>query len=336
VAVRLGKRRWTAFAATLAAALLTAAWLAPSSQATVLGLHFSSKHPGATAGMTLHIRYTKPGQPNAKPSPIRRFQLDAPAGTVFHTATVPACEASDAEVRVLGPGACPSPSRIGAGPITVITGFGKPFDPFVSPTTVFNDGSGWLEISQTPSTPSVTIAVTRLTVSGDRVSGPIAASPGGPPDFQTAVSTVDLSFPASTGYITTPPTCPATGRWVATGTFTFADGTTQVVHGDTPCAAADGPAPIRASVRPKRARVGEQVRIHVRLRSSDPHCIANATVRLAGHRAVHSNGAGRASIVHTFHGRGRRTLIASKSGCASGRATLTVVPHDEDPTDDDA
>jgi hypothetical protein len=327
---------WTAFAAALASALLAAGLLAPSSDATVLGFHFASKTPGTSTGMTLYTRYTKPGQPNAKPSPIRRFQLDAPAGTVFHTSTVPACEASDAEVMVLGPGACPSASRIAAGPITVITGFGKPFDPFVSPTTVFNDGSGWLEISQTPSTPAVTIAVTRLTVSRSRVSGPIGASPGGPPDFQTAVSTVDLSFPASTRYITTPPTCPATGRWIATGTFTFADGTTQVVHGDTPCkAAAAGPASIHASVRPKQARVGQRVRIHVRLRSSEARCIASATVRLPGHSAVHSNSAGRATIVHTFHGPGRRTLVASKSGCASGRAALTVLPLDEDSTGGD-
>ena len=316
-------------------ALLIAGSLAANSQATVIGLRFSSKKPGTNTGMTLHIRYTKPGDPNAKPSPIRKFQLDAPAGTVFHSSEVPACEASDAEAMLLGPSACPGASRIGGGTITVITGFGKPFDPFVSPTPVFNDGTGWLEISQTPSTPAITIAVTRLTVTGSRVSGPIGASPGGPPDYQSAVSTVDLSFPASTGYITTPPTCPAAGRWVTTGTFTFADGTTQVVRGDTPCTTADRPDRIHASVRPRRARAGQRVRIHVRLRSSNAHCIANATIRLAGHRPVRSNGAGRATMIQTFHKPGRRALIASKRGCASGRATLTVVPDDQDSRDED-
>src|SRR5690242_8570591 len=109
--------------------------------------------------MTLHIHYTKPGDPNAKPSPIRKLRLDAPAGTVFHSSTVPACKASDTEVQALGPSACPSSTRIGGGPIVVITGFGPPFDPFVSPTPVFNDGNGWLEVSQTPSSPGLAIAI---------------------------------------------------------------------------------------------------------------------------------------------------------------------------------
>jgi hypothetical protein len=218
----------------LVAALVASASLAASSQATVIGLQFASKKPGTHTAMTLFIRYTKPGHPHAKPPAIRRIQIDAPAGTGFHSSRVPVCHASDAEVMLLGPSACPSGSRIGGGTITVITGFGPPIDPFVSPTPVFNDGRGWLEISQTPSAP-ITIAITRLTVTGSRISGNIAAAPGGPPDNQSAVSTVDLSFPASTGYITTPPTCPVGGKWVTTGTFTFADGTTQIVRGDTPC-----------------------------------------------------------------------------------------------------
>jgi hypothetical protein len=312
------------------------AGLAPAtSQATVLEFGFSSKTPGTGTAMTLHIRYTKTGaDPNAKPSPIRHFQLDAPAGTVFHTSKVPACGADDAQVMLLGPSACPSESRIGAGTVTVVTGFGSPFDPFGSPTPVYNDGKGWLEISQTPSNPAVTIAVTRLAVSGSRVSGPIGASPGGPPDGETAVSAVDLSFPASTGYITSPPTCPAGRKWVATGTFRFADGTTQVVHGDTPCTTAKPPAAnrppgIRALMKPHRVRAGRRVFVHVTLRSGDARCVRQATLRLPGYRPLRTSRSGTATIVKTFHRTGRRVLVASKRGCAKGRATLTVLPHGE-------
>jgi hypothetical protein len=285
--------------------------------------------------MTLHIHYTKPGDPNAKPSPIRKLRLYAPAGTVFHSSAVPACKASDAEVQLLGAGACPSSSRIGGGPIVVVTGFGPPFDPFVSPTPVFNDGSGWLEISQTPSTPAATIAVTRGTVRGSRITEDIAAAPGGPPDFQSAVSTVDFSFPASTGYITTPPRCPAGGRWVTTGTFAFADGTTQTARGETPCTRNPSPSPtrpprIRMRLRPRTVRAGERARIRVELTSRDRRCVTNALVRRHGHRPVRTNGAGRATITGTFHGSGRRTLIASRHGCSSGRATLTVLRETRD------
>src|SRR5207244_2931097 len=93
---------------------------------------------------------------------------------------------------------------------------------------------GWVEISQMPSTP-VTIAVTRVTITGSRIEGDVAVDPGGPPDYKTAVSTVDFKFPASTGFTTTPTTCPAGGQWVTTATFSFADGTTQHASGSTPC-----------------------------------------------------------------------------------------------------
>jgi hypothetical protein len=306
------------------AALLAGGWLAASAQASEIGLRFASKQPGTGTAMALHIRYTKTGDPNAKPSPIRKLQIDAPAGTVFHSATVPACKASDAEVMLLGTSACPRASRIGGGPIVVVTGFGKPFDPFVSPTPTFNDGSGWLEISQTPSDPPVTIAVTRGTITGSRISETIAPAPGGPPDYQSAVSTVDLSFPASTGYITTPATCPASGRWVTTGTFTFADGTTQTARGDTPCITTQ-PARIRVRLRPKRVRAGRRARIRVALRSKDPRCISRALVRLRGHHSRRSDRSGRATIVARFRRPGRRKLTASKRGCRAGAASLTVL-----------
>jgi len=274
--------------------------------------------------MTLHIRYTKTGgDANAKPSPIRTFQLDAPAGTAFHTAKITPCDASDPEVMATGTAACPSESRIGGGTVTVVTGFGPPFDPFVSPTPIFNDGKGWLEISQTDSNPAVTIAVTRLTVQSSRVSGPIGAAPGGPPDFETAVSAVDFAFPASTGYVTTPPSCPADGKWVATGTFGFADGTTQVVSGETPCSTRTPS--IRVSVNPRRVDAGRRVRVEVKLHSSDARCISAAAVRMPGHRRTRTDADGRVTLVKTFHRTGRRTVRATKPGCKSGRAGLTVL-----------
>src|SRR4051794_454859 len=320
-------RRGTVYLGALSAALLAYGTLAASSRATVIGLRFASNEPGTNSAMTLHIRYTKPGDPNAKPPPIRKIQLDAPAGSVFHTSKVPACRASDSDAMAMGPSACPSSTRIGGGTVVVITGFGPPFDPFPSPTPVFNGGKGWLEISR-DSSEHTTIAVTRLTVTGSRIAGDIAAAPGGPPDGETAVSTVDLSFPVATGYIATPPTCPASGAWVTTGTFTFGDGTTQIAQGDTPCTtAARRPAQIRVRLRPTRVRTGKRVRVRVALSSTDPRCVSHAAVRLRGRgrRTMRSTGRGRATIVARFRGRGRRTVIASNAGCRGGTASLAVL-----------
>ena len=221
-------------AGAVAAALIALAALAADGWASSISLRFAARTPGKASTMRLVLRYTKPGKPGAKPSPIRRLVIDAPAGTAFHGARFPSCEATDEELMADGPGACPAASRIGGGPITVVTGFGKPFDPFVSPTAVFNDGRGWVEVSQTSSEPRATIAVTRLAVAGRRISGDIAATPGGPPDGQSAVSTADLAFGARR-YITTPPRCPRTRSWVTKARFTFADGRTEAVRGTTPC-----------------------------------------------------------------------------------------------------
>jgi hypothetical protein len=222
-----------------------------------------------------------------------------------------------------GPDACPPPSRIGGGIIRVITGFGSPFDPLDSPTPVFNNGRGWLEVSQDPSTDQ-TIAVTRLKVEGSRISGDIGAAPGGPPDGQSAVRSVNLTFPLATSYVMTPRACPAGGRWVTTGTFGFADGTTQVAHGDTPCVRAKAPR-IGVRVRPARVRVGKRVRIRVTIRSAARRCVSHARVRLRGRPAKRTGARGRTTIVARLRHAGRRVVVASKRGCRRGTRSLTVV-----------
>ena len=267
--------------------------LATPGHATEMRLRFASKQPATTTAMTLHIRYTKAGNPKAKPSPIRHIRIDAPAGTSFHSLKVPACRASDSEVRARGTSACPEASRIGDGTVVVVTGFGKPFDPFASPTPVFNDGRGWLEISQTPTAPA-TIAVTRLRVTGSRIAGNVAPAPGGPPDNETAVSTADITFPASTGYITTPPTCPASGRWSTTGRFTFADGTAALARSTTPCARpARAGARLRLRVTGRRGRAGRRSCFSGRVRATvtgRDRRRARRAVFLVGRRTVARDG----------------------------------------------
>lgn len=221
-----------AFAAMTIATPAAAATASPSN----FSLGFARRTPGEMTAMTLRITYRQPGQPNAKPPAIRHLVIDAPRGTVFHTSTVPACQASNAELMALGARGCPSDTQVGSGPVTVITGFGPPVDPFTVTTPTFNDGVGWVEASEIPTGPtSVTAAVTRLSITGNRLVESVGAVPGGPPDGRSAVRTVDLVFPVSTGYITTPPTCPASGRWVTTATFQFYDGTTQHARSSTPC-----------------------------------------------------------------------------------------------------
>ncbi len=306
----------------LAAALLLLVLSPAEGVASSIALEFGSQRPGSQTAMELHIAYTNPDDPSAKPPPIRELVIDAPAGTGFDAAAVPVCEASDAELMASGASACPQESRIGGGTIVVTTGFGPPFDPFASPTPVFSDGNGWLEVSQDPSS-SATIAVTRLAVDGNRIAGKIGASPGGPPDFQSAVSTVDLGFPAGTRYVTTPPVCPRDRHWLTTARYTFGDGSTEAVSDETPCKRRR--ARIHTRVRPNDVRSGEQARVRVTLRSKYG-CASNATVRIGKRPPLRTNRAGRVALRAAFRRPGPRRVTASKAGCRRGRASFSVRP----------
>ena len=197
-------------------------------------LGFSTKSRGAKAALTLHVVYKAPGDPNAKPSPIRKVVVRAPGGTRFHTAAVAKCTATDDELMAEGRGACPAESRIGAGKLTADTGFGPPVDPLTGDLTLFNSGTAIIEVVTAPGTDRV-VGIDRLRIDGSTLTGHPPTTPGGPPDGETAVRQIDFTIERKTGYVTTPRTCPRSRRWVATGTFGFKDGAEETLKSRAAC-----------------------------------------------------------------------------------------------------
>ena len=227
--------RWKVYAL---AAVVTAA--ATGSAAGTTGKHadftlgFSTKSRGAGAALRLHVVYKAPGDPNAKPSPIRKVVVKAPRGTRFHTAAVAKCTASDDELQLEGSGACPAASRIGAGKLTANTGFGPPVDPVAGDLTLFNSGTAIVEVVTAPGTDRV-LGIDRLKIAGPTLTGHPPTTPGGPPDGETAVRQIDFTIDRKTGYVTTPRTCPRSRRWTATGTFGFKDGSEETLTSRSAC-----------------------------------------------------------------------------------------------------
>jgi hypothetical protein len=197
-------------------------------------LGFATKSRGAPTALVLHVVYKAAGDPNGKPSPIRKVVVRAPSGTRFHTGAVPKCEASDEELQAQGSGACPVASRIGAGKLTADTGFGPPIDPVAGDLTLFNSGTAIIEVVTAPGTDRV-LGIDRLKIAGSTLTGNPPATPGGPPDGETAVRQIDFTIERATGYVTTPRTCPRSRRWVASGTFGFADGAEETVRSRAAC-----------------------------------------------------------------------------------------------------
>lgn len=249
---------------------------AAHAQGSDLALGFSSVDPGVPTQMALHIVYRQNGDPEAKPSPIRRLAIDTPSGTRFNLAAVPPCAASDTILMVQGPSGCPAMSQIGSGTLVAITGFGPPFDPFSADVTLFNDGVGFIEVAQIHGT-TTTIAVDRIAIKGEMLTGNPPSEPGGPPDGQTAVRQIDLTLPAATGYVTTPTSCATSRIWTTRARFTFADGSTQSPMATTPCNPAKlaqprPPTPVAAKRHRHTHKLHRRLRRHRNRRhgASDP------------------------------------------------------------------
>jgi hypothetical protein len=221
---------WSAPAIAVIAGLLLAS--TARAQQSDFSLQFSSRTPGTATAMHLYIVYRNPADPSGKPSPIKHLVITSPQGTRIDLA-MPRCTASDSQIMAEGPSACPTTSQVGQGTLTAITGFGPPIDPYLTDVTIFNTGQGVVEILRDHNT-GATLTDDRIQIQGNVFIGNPPAFPGGPPDGQTAVRTIDFTFPATSGYITTPRGC-RTGRWTSSAAFTFADGSTQHVSSATPC-----------------------------------------------------------------------------------------------------
>jgi len=229
----------------------------------------------APSGLTVHILFHRANDPNAKPSPIRAGVFQGPSGLRFDTSAVPQCTASDDQIRVLGSSACPADSQLTVGTLTAMTGFGPPVDPLAGEDHVFNGPNQFIEIITAPGTPA-SPGFDRLSIQGSTLSAHPPATPGGPPDGQTAVRSIDFRIPVRVSgdrpLITTPPDCPPGGQWTSTARLQFADGSTDTVDSQTPCATRPAPAasPPRAGaptsgsphVRQRRARRRHRVRAH--------------------------------------------------------------------------
>src|SRR4051812_4855112 len=233
--------------------------------------------------------------------------------------------------------ACPPDSRLGAGTLTAMTGFGSPFDPVHSRLDLFRTHEGLIEVVTEPSTGAY-LGSDRLTISGSRLTAHPPRTPGGPPDGETAVREIDWRVDRA-GYVVAPPGCPASGEWVARATFTF-DGAGETDTTTTPCepggtaattapAPAPGPSAPRSRgllpallVAPARVRARHTVRLVVQLAASS-RCRRGALVRVAGRRA-RTDARGRAVLRVRLRRAGRYRVLAGRASCPRRSATITA------------
>lgn len=76
---------------------------------------YTTTQPGALTGLGYEGTYHAAGDPNSPPPYMRRMSFHPPAGFRLDTSVPENCTATDAELQLRGPEACPPASLIGSG-----------------------------------------------------------------------------------------------------------------------------------------------------------------------------------------------------------------------------
>jgi hypothetical protein len=235
---------------------------------------YSTTQPGVPAGLTWSASYHAAGDPKGQPPYLRRMVFIPPPGFHYDTSVPDRCTASDLQLSVQGPDACPAGSRIGTGTAEGI--FYEPFrhdfvvDNFQHTTDVLNgDGEQIILVKSE----GYTVVRGQIHPDGSIEFNPTTCFPAPPtgqcPDDYIlqlkSTSVIPAYTKAGRSYATTPPTCPADGFWSSTVRFWWADGAVDSVVSRQPCAQASA------------TRVAKRRRSHGR--SSKPHSRRRARAR---------------------------------------------------------
>jgi RTX calcium-binding nonapeptide repeat (4 copies) len=237
----MGKVGRVCVLAALLGGLLPAAAMAQTGSRQSAELRFVEQLPGVPSALTLGIDYVNPNDPTAKPPAVRTVVEELAAGAQIDTSIPERCTANDAQLMAQGADACPRGSRVGIGSIRIDTGFPEP-GRFIDADVVFLNNSNQL-IFVSNERGSGARVVTRSEVRGRQVINSAPTLPGTPPDGG-AIDLVQVKLNEITreiggaprGYVTTPGECPGSGAWSNSVAFTYADGVSQTVSTDSPCA----------------------------------------------------------------------------------------------------
>jgi hypothetical protein len=225
-----------------------AAWPGHAAAAPASGPHetvdssFTSTQPNAAAGFGFTGRYHAAGDPAGDPPYMRRMIFYTPPGLRYDTTVPDRCSASDLELATSGASACPAGSRLGGGTTTT-----KFLGRFPSTVTVdfLNNTDEQIILARSPLVSTVARGHIHPDGTVEWASPtcfPSLQPPGCPVDDALQLEsslTVAPYTRSSSGvvrsYLTTPPTCPATGHWSTPIRLWFADGSLDTVTTQQPC-----------------------------------------------------------------------------------------------------
>jgi hypothetical protein len=205
-------------------------------------LTYTATKPGSPTGSSFAGRYHAAGDPDAYPPYMRRMTFYPPRGMRYDTSVPERCTASDLELALRGPVACPPGSRLGGG-----TADGLVMERYPSTIDVdaFNNDGEQVMLARTPF--FATVIRGRMTAGGSSITfesptcypSTLAGCPVDnvrqrgssvklPPYRRSVDGTVR-------SYLTTPSRCPKSRHWRGVIDFWWADGSTDRVVTRQPC-----------------------------------------------------------------------------------------------------
>jgi hypothetical protein len=209
---------------------------------------FTTTRANTASGVNYSGVYHAAGDPQGNPPYLRRMIFYPPRGTRYDTSVPDRCSATDAQLVVQGPDACPAGSRLGGGTAEGIFYYPVTHNPVLDhyqhTLDVLNNANEQILLVK-----SEGYTVTRGQIHSD---GSIEFNPptcfpsppaGGCKDDYILQLKSSTSVPRYTktigdhvrSYVTTPPRCPARGYWQATIRFWWSDGSDDSVATNQPC-----------------------------------------------------------------------------------------------------
>jgi hypothetical protein len=213
---------------------------------------FTTTRPDSPTGLSFTGSYHAAGDMNGNPPYMRRMVFYPPPGMRYDTSVPERCSASDIELQVMGPAACPAGSRLGGGATEGL--FQVPFahdfvfDHYEHPIHVFNNTNEQIVLVESE---GYTVVRGRFGPDGSLAWEQPTCFPTPPvgdcvDDYIVQLKTSSVLPPYTRtdsggvrSYATTPPTCPAEGHWQTTVRFWWADGSADSVVTTQPCSGPD-------------------------------------------------------------------------------------------------
>jgi hypothetical protein len=217
--------------AVAVACAATAVALASPQFVSTVTFTYSSEVPGSPSGFDSFATFDDPGEPFGKPKELFRIKVGFHPGTRIDTAALPRCRASDRHVRLVGLRACPASTRLGIVHAEGVVASGLHFNPVGN---LFNARRAIIVIVTVAGRYATSFRddLTRDTLQVNFRIPPgislIRFRPHIPKHFRKRGG-------KRRAYMTTPPSCPATGVWTTNIVFIFRDGSTAEHAAPTPC-----------------------------------------------------------------------------------------------------